>query len=542
MSGPGLARSGSLTFAFVVTGAGLAFGATLVVSNAAGAAAAGQFFQVVAVLAIATTVSTFGADTGLVRSLPALTARGQGDGVAAVLRIAARPVLLLAAGVAATAVLLALLPGVLPAEVGPAVLLAAPFLVLGALLNLAFGTLRGLHRVPTFSFLQNVALPSLRVAAVAAVVAAGGGLLALTAAWSVPVAAVAVAALLLLRRLLRGLDRAPGAAPPPPPDRQRRAFWSFSSARGVTAVVEALLEWLDVLLVAAFLGPAAAGVYGVVNRCIRVGAMLDHTARIVTGPSISAALAVDDHATARSVFTRTTAVLVAGAWPFYLTLLLFGPGVLAVFGEGFGSGYPAMVVIASAMLLAVSAGGVQSLLLMAGRSRWQLMNKSAALAVAVALNLWLIPQWGLVGAATAWAASVLTDTGLALFQSVRLLGISPRWSVVGATAAAAALATGASGLGVRALLGPGIPGLLVHGAVLGLLLAAAAGVLLARRRAAQQRPGTTAPAVSPGTTAPAVSPGTTAPAVGSASAVRGTAEADCGPKRPRAGKDPLWSR
>ena len=66
MSAQPLARSGSLTFAFVVTGAGLAFAATLVVSNASGAAAAGQFFQVVAVLAIATTLSTFGADTGLV--------------------------------------------------------------------------------------------------------------------------------------------------------------------------------------------------------------------------------------------------------------------------------------------------------------------------------------------------------------------------------------------------------------------------------------------------------------------------------------------
>ncbi|MGQ1837399.1 lipopolysaccharide biosynthesis protein [Kocuria turfanensis] len=503
-----LARSGTLTFAFVVTGAGLAFAATLVVSNTSGAAAAGQFFQVVAVLAIATTLSTFGADTGLVRSVPALTARGQGAAVPAVLRIAGRPVLVLAAGVAATAAVLALAPGALPDGVGPAVLLAAPFLVLGAVLNLAFGALRGLHRVPTFSFLQNVVLPSLRVLGVLGVVLAGGGLLALTAAWTVPVAVVCVLALVLLHRIVRDLRDEPGAAPPPDTGTQRRAFWSFSSARGVTAVVEALLEWLDVLLVAAFLGPAAAGVYGVVNRCIRVGAMLDHTARIVTGPSISAALAVDDLATARSVFTRTTAVLVAGAWPFYLTLLLFGPGVLAFFGDGFASGYPAMLVIAAAMLLAVSAGGVQSLLLMAGRSRWQLMNKSTALAVAVALNLWLIPQWGLVGAATAWAASVLTDTGLALFQCVRLLGISPRWSVVGAIAAAAAVLSGGSGLLVRAALGPGTTGLLVHLGLTGVLVAVAAAVLVLRQR----------------------------------SAVRGTEAAACGPKRPRSSRPLLWSR
>ena len=47
-------------------------------------------------------------------------------------------------------------------------------------------------------------------------------------------------------------------------------FWMFSSARGVAAIVETALEWIDVLVIAAFLGPAAGGVYGAVNRCVRV--------------------------------------------------------------------------------------------------------------------------------------------------------------------------------------------------------------------------------------------------------------------------------
>jgi membrane protein implicated in regulation of membrane protease activity len=103
---------------------------------------------------------------------------------------------------------------------------------------------------------------------------------------------------------------------------------------------------------------------------------------------------------------------------------------------------------------------------------------------------------------------VLTDTGLALFQSVRLLGIAPRWSVVGAIAAAAAVLTGGGGLLVRALLGTTTTGLLVHLALTGLLVAGAAAVLLLRRR----------------------------------TAVRGTDAEACGPKRPRDHKVLLWSR
>ncbi|MEX5306133.1 polysaccharide biosynthesis C-terminal domain-containing protein [Kocuria sp. CPCC 205258] len=493
MSGKGLARSAVLTSLFVGAGAALAFAATLAVSNAWGPSAAGQFFQVVALFTIATTLATFGADTGLVRTLPALTARGEVSGMASVLRIAVQPALALAAAIAAVGVLLVCLPGLLelPGDVRSAVLLAAPLMVLGTGMNLAFGALRGLHRVPTFSFLQNVLLPSLRLAGVLLVVVVGGGVLSLAAAWTVPVAVVVVLALLLVRRALPvpapGLELSPLAATGQAAPVSPRQFWSFASARGVTAVVETLLEWIDVLLVALFLGPAAAGVYGVVNRCIRMGAMLDHTARMVTGPSISAALAVGNVEAARSVFTRTTTVLVAAAAPFYLTLMVFGPAVLSLFGDGFAGGYPALLVISAAMLIAVSAGGVQSLLLMAGRSRWQLMNKSAALLVALGLNLWLIPQWGLVGAATAWAASVLTDVGLALFQSVRLLGIAPRWRVVGGVLLLAVLISGGAGLLIRVLVGAGVSGLLVHATLLTVVGIVGAAVLRRRVRRASAR-------------------------------------------------------
>ena len=153
--------------------------------------------------------------------------------------------------------------------------------------------------------------------------------------------------------------------------------------------------------------------------------MLDHTARMVTGPGISAAMAVKDFGSTNRIYTVATAVLVAAAWPLYLTLALHGRAVLNLFGEGFESGHTAMAIVSLSMLFVVSAGGVQSILLMAGRSSWQLGNKFSALIVAVALNLLLIPVWGITGAAVAWSAALLTDAGLALWQITTKLGIRP---------------------------------------------------------------------------------------------------------------------
>ncbi len=72
-----LARSGSLASLCVMYGAGIAFVTTLVVSNGIGAAGAGEFFRLMALFAIGTSLSVFGADTGLVRTMSAQRALGR---------------------------------------------------------------------------------------------------------------------------------------------------------------------------------------------------------------------------------------------------------------------------------------------------------------------------------------------------------------------------------------------------------------------------------------------------------------------------------
>lgn len=245
-----------------------------------------------------------------------------------------------------------------------------------------------------------------------------------------------------------GLD--PSA--PPTPGLVGR-FWGFASARGVSSLVETALEWVDVICVGFFLGPAAAGAYGAVNRCVRMGSMLDTTARLVTGPMVAAAAARGDRGAARAVYSAATRILVACAWPFFLTLAVFSPLLLSLFGDGFTVAAGPMTLISLVMMLAVSAGGVQSVILMVGRSHWQLINKLAPLAVALLGCVLLIPWWGLWGAVIAWGASVLTDVSLATAQvCLRLQFFPPLKSVLGA-GITALMCFGVAGVAARCWLG-----------------------------------------------------------------------------------------
>ena len=419
---PSLAKSGSLASLCVMYGAGIAFVTTMVVSNGIGAEGSGEFFRLMAIFAIAISLVTFGADTGLVRTMSAQRALGRYGVLPQLIRYGLIPSLvtsvLLVAGVYIYTEIVPMAP-----EYQAAMRVSSAFVLVAALMTVFFGALRGLHRVVTFTVLQNVLLPTLRFAAVGLVVLFSGQLMDLVYAWTVPVAITAVVALWLLERAFPNEEHVEVLPSEEAPTETFRSFWGFSSARGVATVVETILEWIDVLVVTAFLGAAAGGIYGAVNRCVRVGTMIEHTGRVVTGPSISAALATRQLDRAREIFLSTTRVLTALSWPFYLSLAFFGPVLLGFFGKGFESGAGILWVICPAAMLSMSAGGVQSVLLMSGKSRWQLLNKLSSLVVAVTLNFTLVPVWGLYGAVTAWASALLIDTFLASYQVFRLVGI-----------------------------------------------------------------------------------------------------------------------
>lgn len=471
---PTTARTSIYTFACVMAGSATALATTLYVGNAAGLAGTGAFFQIMAFFSIAGIACVFGADTALVRFVSAEVALGRPERFFPILRHALVPPL--AAGVGMALLLLALAPlagawGLGDANVVPAIRVAAPFVAVAVLLNVLFGALRGLGSVVEFALLQNIVLPLVRLGAVVLVVVGGATVVSLSAAWSVPVAIVAVAAILAVRRGSRHAMGSGRARVPAEPATSAQGFWSFASARGLSALVEVVLEWIDVIAVAVFLGPVEAGIYGVVNRCVRMGVMLEHTARIVTSPLISAALAVGDRDGARRIFSSTGRFLILGAWPFYLTLALFGPAVLGFFGPGFTAGSNALAVIAITMMVAVSTGGVQSMLLMGGRSRWQLINKTAALAAAAAMNVLLVPLWGIMGAVTAWAVAVAVDDGLAALEVAFSMRIRTGWDTVFPPAVVAFAVFGVGGLLVRLAMGPTTVALICMVAVGGSLYA-----------------------------------------------------------------------
>lgn len=407
-----LSHSAAISFLGSGFAAAAAMLLTVLVSRTVGAEGAGLFYLAIGLFTIASQILKLGSNSGVIRTIATQRAVGQSGHATQVLLIATIPVLVAAVAAGALIYIFAeQIAGIFAApqqlqELATLMRQLAFFVSFASVLAVLHTMTRMLDGVLMFTMLQNVLLPATRLILVGVVIWLGGDAFDAVFAWaaSLPFWILVTLGLLLpgLRRdrKLRTKALEPGSA---------GRFWRFSGGRGIGGALEICLEWVDVLIVAALRSPAEAGIYAVVTRIVRAGQIIDRAMRVAVSPRIAHHLALAERSEARALHTQATRTMILVAWPFYLTLIFFGEAVLGFFGPEFRSGAPVLAVAALGIMILTTTGMLQSIILMGGRSSWQVWVKSLALGLSVALNLLLVPWWGIIGAAISWGLVILVD-------------------------------------------------------------------------------------------------------------------------------------
>jgi O-antigen/teichoic acid export membrane protein len=160
--------------------------------------------------------------------------------------------------------------------------------------------------------------------------------------------------------------------------------------------------------------------------------------RVAIGPQIARLLAQRRESDAEAVFQTATWWLMALSWPFYLVLALFPGTVLGLFGHAFGVGAVALALLCLTELFDMGTGNITLVLLMGGRSKWNLINIFLGLVTTVGLDWLLIPHYGVVGAAIGSGASTIVVNLAAVIQVAAFMKMKPfgtgYWYVVGLSA------------------------------------------------------------------------------------------------------------
>ena len=468
-----VARRGTLNLVGASVSGLLSFVLVVIVTRTLHAVGAGLFFEATSIFMLAGTAASFGSDTALVRFISQDRAKGINEHIRRHIIVGVVPSAFSALIMGALLFWLApeiasyfeITPGLNHnPELVLMIRVLAVFLPIyvtyqnGLAATVGFGSMVPTNVVDRFmtSALQPVTV------FIAADLALGGG--KIVAAWAAPILLGLIPIYLWLRRLGKkaGVRLDLGGSGHTVPGTPGKDFWFFALPRGVASIFQIGQDRIGILLVGALSTAAGAGVFAAAARWLIAGNVFFDALNLGIQPTMAEHLAQRDYARAGRLYRVTTGWVMLVSGPIYLTMAIFPGILLRPFGNGFHSGALALTILAIGAFAAAATGSVTVILLMGGKSSWNLFNTSVALGADVGIGILLIPHLGLIGAAISTDVALLIANVLPVIQVHRLYGMLPfgqgLWVAMTATLGCFALI----GVPIRLVFGQSLPAALTY--------------------------------------------------------------------------------
>jgi O-antigen/teichoic acid export membrane protein len=228
-----------------------------------------------------------------------------------------------------------------------------------------------------------------------------------------------VAALWVWRRLTRGFG---GLAPE---TGETRDLIRYGAPRAPAALFSQLLFWTDLFVLAHFASSSEVGVYAAAVRAAQVILLFLISVNYVFSPFVADLHARGERDRLDTLFKSLTRWMLAATLPIFIVLAVAPGPALRLFGEGFGAGRTALLILLAGQLVNVATGSVGFILIMVGRTGVDLAVNAAAVAVSAGSAAFLVPRYGIEGAAVAGALTLALSNLARLALVWRSLRIQP---------------------------------------------------------------------------------------------------------------------
>jgi O-antigen/teichoic acid export membrane protein len=457
----GMARGGGLNLIGSACSHVALFAISLFLARRLGRGDVGLYWQSYAVLSVLNLLSLSGFGPALTRFVAVHRAQGDDGSVRGVVRVglglAVSVSVLLAVGLWVSTGWLAAHAFNDPRLLDPLRFVALTLPVM-TITDAALGATKGFKTMKPFALIKLVFEPVTRVVLTVALVAGqmqlGGAMIALLFS-NLTAALLAVAA---LRRLMPSTRSLAVYRP--------REVFGFSLASWLASISSSGLLWADTILLGLYLPSGEVGIYNIAARLVVLASFVMLPINSSLAPRIADLYQRGKTETLRRAYAAATAWIVRLSLPAFIVIVVFPDELLKLFGPGFISGATVTVVLAAGKFVDAATGPCAMMLNMSGRPTLNMANNIAGLLLNIALNIVLIPRYGIVGSAIAWAV-VLVLMNIARVTQVRLtMDMLP---FGGGTAKALLAAFGAAAVGVAARIAfAGAAGLVIGAPLIGL--------------------------------------------------------------------------
>ncbi len=297
----------------------------------------------------------------------------------------------------------------------PVLVAFAPLVPLYNAFYVAVAALRGAQRIPLYVGLRFLLLPVLTMVFVASAVLARPSLmLAVHMTWAAALVALAVT-VVPFSRTFSGHGR----------HENRQAVLRFGGWSLLIQFLHFTILWIDLAIVGYFLAPQDVGVYRVAAQTALLFSLVVFAFEALYAPLGSALVAAGERRHLNEVTTSTARLcfVLTGAGGLFATL---SPDTfLAPFGPHTGPVLVPFVLLTMAHTLSSAMGPSNSLVLMAGRPGIEAVTTLPALLLSVGLAAWLVPRYGVPGAALATSVALILRNLNRLYFLRSIFRVSP---------------------------------------------------------------------------------------------------------------------
>ena len=230
-------------------------------------------------------------------------------------------------------------------------------------------------------------------------------------------------------RLVGGRGQAPRHTEPGIPEERWGALLKFGMLRAPATLFAQLLFWIDTFVLAAYRGSGEVGIYAATVRTGQSLLLFLTSLSLVFSPFVADLHHRGEREKLDALYKNVTRWGLASTLPILLALAILPGTIMRVYGEDFVAGKSALQILIIGLIVPVVVGTVGFILIMVGRTGWDLLVYLGSFVTAVGIAVILAPRIGMRGTAIAEAVTLTLSAIVRLLLVKRFVNIWPfdRW-------------------------------------------------------------------------------------------------------------------
>ncbi len=413
----GLFKSASYSMLIKLLAIGATFLMNIVFSRALGAEGIGEFFLVLGLVTILSTIGKLGFDRPVLRYVAAFASKNEWGKVKAVQRFAFSTVGLCTLG--ASAVLFFLAPFLAdkafhqPGLAFNIQLFSIAIAPLSVIQNTG-ESLKGIGRVQLSQFLYDATLPLLVVL--------------IFFLWPYKTGASAIYAYIIAAVIVFFTTQVAWVTSlkkykPVIVEINKKEIWQSAFPVFLTTLFQLVITWMPTLLMGIWSTNENIGIYEVARRIAQLVTLFQIVMYSNLAPRISAMYVKGQIYEIEKICIKSTKFIVALSSPIILAFILLPQFFMDLFGDDFKGGGLLLTILALGQLINVITGPAGVTLMMCGREKKMRNNALISSVSLLVLSVILIPKMGALGAAISTASVIMIQNSIAAIYLYRELGI-----------------------------------------------------------------------------------------------------------------------